>query len=192
MPGDITLLLERWQSGDLTALVQLTPLIYNDLRKLGQANLRRKAHSGILQPTALVHEAWVKLSSKQDVPLHCRGQFFALASRVMRDILVDHCRRQQAAKRGGRHIEIPLDDANPTQPPHVLEFLVLDDALTRLTNIKPRYSQVVEMRLLGGLTMQEVADVLHVSKATAEREWNFARLWLARELGGSPSVQSRG
>jgi len=167
---------------------ELIPLIYNELRKLGQANLRRKPQVSILQPTALVHEAWVKFSSKQEVPFHCRGEFFALASRVMRDILVDYCRRQGAAKRGGGNIEIPLDDASPAQPSQPFEFLVLNDALTRLTSIKPRYTQIIEMRFLGGLTMQEVADVLRVSKATAEREWNFARLWLARELGARTSA----
>lgn len=190
MPGDVTLLLERWHSGDPTALDELMPLIYNELRKLGQANLRRKSQAGVLQPTALVHEAWVKLSSKQEVPFRCRGEFFALASRVMRGILVDQCRRQRAAKRGGNKIEIPLDDVSPAQRPTVFEFLVLDDALTRLASIKPRYSEIIEMRFLGGLTMQEVANVLRVSKATAEREWNFARLWLARELGAPPSAKS--
>lgn len=192
MPGDITLLLERWQSGDPSALDELMPLIYSELRKLAQANVRRKAQAGIFQPTELVNEAWVKLSAKQRVPFHCRGEFFALASRIMRDMLVDRCRRQQAAKRGGNRIEIPLDDARPAQPPTVFEFLVLDDALTRLASIKPRYSQIIEMRFLGGLTMQEVADALRVSKTTAEREWNFARLWLARELGTRPSADARG
>ena len=191
MPGEITLLLERWQSGDLTALDELTPLIYDELRKLGQANLRRKAQAGLLQPTALVHEVWVKLATKQEIPFRCRGEFFALASRIMRDMLVDICRRRRAVKRGGSKIEIPLDDVSPAQPSTVFEFLVLDDALTRLGSIKPRYSQIIEMRFLGGLTMQEVADVLHVSKATAEREWNFARLWLSRELGPRPSPEAR-
>jgi RNA polymerase sigma factor (TIGR02999 family) len=190
--GNITLLLERWHSGDSSALDELIPLIYNELRKLAQANLRRKGQAGILEPTALVHEVWLKLSSKQQVPFHCRGEFFGLASRVMRDMLVDRCRRQRAAKRGGSTIEIPLDDANAAQPPVVFEFLVLDDALTRLASIKPRCSQIIEMRFFGGLTMQEVAEVLCVSKATAEREWNFARLWLARDLGTHPSAKSSG
>jgi RNA polymerase sigma factor (TIGR02999 family) len=183
MPGEITLLLDRWRNGDSTAVDQLVPILYDELRKLGRAHLRRHASPTILQPTALVHEAWLRLASKQDVPFHCRGEFFALASRVMRDILVDQCRRQHAAKRGGSRIEIPLDDLTAAQSPRVLEFLVLDDALTRLTAIKPRYTQIVEMRFLGGLSMQEIADVFRVSKTTVEREWSFARLWLARELG---------
>ena len=183
MPGEISQLLIRWQDGDLSALEELTPLIYDELRKLGRAHLGRRPEATLLQPTALVHEAWLRLASKQDAPLRCRSEFFALASRVMRDILVDHLRKQRAAKRGGSQIEISLEAVSAGEQSKVLDFLVLDDALTRLSDIKPRYTQVIEMRFLGGLSIQEIAEVLRVSRATVEREWNFARLWLIRELG---------
>lgn len=182
MPGEISELLVKWQGGDSSALETLTPFIYEELRKLGRSHLGRHPATPVLQPTALVHEAWIKLASKHDAPLRCRGQFFALASRMMRDILVDHVRRQRAAKRGGSQIAISLEEVSVGEQTRVLEFLVLDDALNRLTGINPRCVQIIEMRFFGGLSIQEVSDALHVSSATIDREWNFARLWLIREL----------
>ena len=186
MPRQISELIIRWHAGDPSALEELTPLIYEELRKLGRSHLRRHREATLLQPTALVHEAWLRLSSKRDVPFHCRAEFFALASRVMRDILVDHVRRRQTAKRGGDQIEVSLESITVGDKPRVLDFLLLDNALTRLTEIKPRCTQIIEMRFFGGLSVPEVAEVLRVSSATIEREWNFARLWLVRELGPRP------
>jgi RNA polymerase sigma-70 factor (ECF subfamily) len=182
VPGEVTQLLLRWSEGDESALAQLMPVVYGELRRLGRSAMRRAERESILQPTALVHEVWLRLAGKDRLSLHSRAQFYALAAKLMRDILVDQLRRRQAAKRGGSQIEVALEDANPSEQPEHVDFLVLDEALTRLGEIKPRYTQMVELRYLAGLTIDETAEVLKVSHATIEREWNFARAWLRREL----------
>lgn len=179
---DVSELLVRWQAGDNAALEQLMPLVYSELRTLGRAHLRRRPEQSILQPTILVHEAWLKLVRKQRVDLRCRTQFYSLAARIMRDVLVDYHRRRQASKRGGSRIEVAMEDANPGQATSPLDFLVLDDAIRRLGNIKARYTQIIELRFFGGLSIEEAAEAMQVSHATIEREWNFARSWLRREL----------
>ena len=158
------------------------PIVYGELRRLGRSALRRPDRESIPQPTALVHEVWLRLAGKERLSLQSRAQFYALAAKLMRDILVDHLRRRQAAKHGGSQIEVALEDANPSERPRHVDFLILDEAMTRLGEIKPRYTQVVELRYLAGLTIDETAAVLRVSHATIEREWNFARAWLRREL----------
>jgi RNA polymerase sigma factor (TIGR02999 family) len=158
------------------------PLVYSELRRLGRFAQRREGRESILQPTALVHEVWLRLAGKEQLSFESRGQFYALAAKMMRDILVDRLRRRQAAKRGGTQIEVPLDDANPSAQPRHVDFLILDEAMTRLGEIKRRYTQIAELRCLAGLTIEETAEVLKVSLATIEREWNFARAWLRREL----------
>jgi len=179
---DISRLLVRWSGGDEAALDELMPAVYAELRRLGRSALRREARESVLQPTALVHEAWIRLAGKDKLSLESRKQFYALAAKIMRDILVDHARRRQAAKRGGSQIEIPLEDANPSSGSQQVDFLILDEALTRLACLKPRYAQIAELRYLAGLTIEETAEVLSVSHATVEREWGFARAWLRREL----------
>jgi RNA polymerase sigma factor (TIGR02999 family) len=181
--GEVTELLRRWSSGDRSALEELTPIVYNELRRLGRSTLRRDGGESLLQPTALVHEVWLRLAGKEEQrPIESRGQFYLLAAKMMRDILVDRLRQRKAAKRGGSQIEVPLEDANPSDPPRSVDFLILDDAMTRLGEINPRYTQIAELRYLAGLTIDEAADVLKVSHATIEREWSFARAWLRREL----------
>ena len=182
VPGEVSHLLLRWGGGDESALAELMPLVYSELRRLGRSALRREGRESILQPTALVHEVWLRLAGKEQLSLESRGQFYALAAKMMRDILVDRLRRRQAAKRGGTQIEVPLEDANPAEQPRHVDFLILDQAMTRLGEIKPRYTQIAELRCLAGLTIEETAEVLKVSHATIEREWNFARAWLRREL----------
>lgn len=183
MSGDVTQLLIRWSGGDASALDELTPMVYNELRRLGRVYLQRRPEQGVLQPTVLVHEAWLKLAGKDRVSLSNRSQFYALAAKIMRDILVDHFRRQGAAKRGGSQVLLPLDESSTAAATNLHpDMLVLDDALNRLAEIKPRYSQLVELKFFGGLTIEESADVLSISHATVEREWNFARSWLRREL----------
>ncbi len=179
---EISQLLVRWSSGDQTALEDLIPAVYGELRRLSRFAMRHEGRESVLQPTALVHEAWIRMAGKDQLSLESRRQFYGLAAKVMRDILVDHSRRRQAAKRGGSQIEIPLEDAKLHQPPRLIDFLLLDDAMTRLGAIKPRYSQIVELRYMAGLTIDETAEVLSVSQATVEREWGFARAWLRREL----------
>lgn len=182
MMSDVTELLIQWQEGDRSALEQLIPLVYTELRALGRAHLRRHPGQSLLQPTALVHEAWLKLVRKHDLDIRSRAHFFGLAARVMRDLLADHCRKRYAGKRGGSQIHIALDDANAAQTSHDIDFLVLDDAIRRLGDIKSRYTLIVELRFFGGLSIEETAEALQTSHATIEREWSFARAWLRREL----------
>ena len=157
-------------------------MVYGELRLLGRSALRRQGREPILQPTALVHEAWLLMVGNQRLSLESRRQFYALAAKMMRDILVDHLRRRRAAKRGGSRIEVALDDASPAVQPHCVDFLILDEAITRLGEIGARYPRIVELRYMAGFTIEETAEVLNVSHATIEREWNFARAWLRREL----------
>ena len=182
MQADVSQLLVRWSGGDEAALTELIPFVYGELRRLGRSALRREGRESILQPTALVHEVWMRMAGARPLSVRSRSQFFALTAKIMRDILVDQLRRRQAAKRGGSMVEIALEDANPSEQPRHVDFLILDEALTRLGGIKPRYTQIAELRYMAGLTIDETAEVLNVSHATIEREWNFARAWLRREL----------
>jgi len=122
------------------------------------------------------------MAGGQQIEMRSRSQFYGLAAKIMRNILVDHMRRGRAAKRGGRRVEISLNEVIPAEPAHVVDFLILDEAITRLGGIRMRYKQIVELRYMAGLTIPETAEVLNVSQATIEREWNFARAWLRREL----------
>jgi len=182
--GEVSRLLRRWTGGDRSALADLMPLVYGELRRLGRAALPRQAPDALLQPTALVHEAWLRLAGNEHLSLATRHQFYGLAVKLMRDILVDHVRREQSLKRGGTRIRVDLgDDGPPAEPePRYGDFLALDEALRRLGAIKARYTAIVELRYLAGLTIDETADALKVSTATVEREWTFARAWLRREL----------
>ncbi len=181
MPDDISQLLVRWGRGDESALAELMPFVYSELRRLGRSALRGRQGETVLQPTALVHEAWLRLVGKQ-LSLESRAQFYALAAKLIRDILVDQSRRRRALKRGGSQIALSLSDADGSEQPRCLDFLIVDEALTHLAEIKPRYARIVELRCMTGLTIVETAAVLKISHATVEREWNFARLWLRREL----------
>ena len=182
MPPDISQLMLRWSGGDQAALEEIAPLVYEELRRLARSALRRNNRESILQPTALVHEAWIRMAGNQGLSVPNRGHFYALAAKVMRGILVDQTRRRQSAKRGGSRIEIPLDDAYIPDRRRLADFVIIDEALTRLGTIKQRYAQIVELRCLAGLTIEETAETLDVSHATIEREWTFARTWLDREL----------
>lgn len=182
MQADVSQLLVRWSSGDEAALQELIPMVYHELRRLGRSALRRGGDESLLQPTALVHEAWLRMAGHNHLSLGSRRQFYALAAKMMRDILVDHLRRRRAAKRGGSYVHVDLDEASAAAPSNGVDFLVLDDAMTRLGEIGPRYPRIAELRYMAGLTIEETADVLNVSRATIEREWNFARAWLQREL----------
>jgi RNA polymerase sigma-70 factor (ECF subfamily) len=183
MPGTegVSQLIVRWQNGESGALTDLMPLVYTELRKLGRAHLRRRPDGVLLQPTELVHEAWIKLARNQSHDVTSRSHFYALAARIMRDFLVDHFRAQRAAKRGGSQIRVDLDKAQPHSP-SAPDILVLDDSIRRLGAVKPRYAEIVELRFFGGLSIDETALALGVSSATIEREWNVARSWLKRDL----------
>jgi RNA polymerase sigma factor (TIGR02999 family) len=190
--GEVSRLLRRWTGGDQSALADLMPLVYGELRRLGRAALPRRPSASLLQPTALVHEAWLRLAGKEHFSLGTRHQFYGLAVKLMRDILVDHMRREQSLKRGGSRIRVDLGDDGPRAEPCYVDVLVLDQALRRLGAIKARYTQIVELRYLAGLTIDETAEALKVSTATVEREWTFARGWLRRELAPGRSTRRRG
>ena len=181
-PEQISQLLVRWSEGDRDALDELMPMVYDQLRALGRSCLAWQPQNGVLQPTVLVHEAWMRLVRQQSLSFSGRAQFFALAARIMRNILVDHFRQQQTSKRGGSQVEVPLDEAQRSGIQPQVDLLVLDEALNRLAAIKPRYAEIIELRFFGGLTNEESAEALRISHATIEREWNVARLWLQREL----------
>jgi RNA polymerase sigma-70 factor, ECF subfamily len=185
MAGQISILLAKWQQGENSAMEQLMPLVYDELRKIGRAYFKRHSQQAVLQPTALVNEAWVKLAAKQALPLPTRTHFFALAARIMRNVLTDHYRREHAGKRGGTRVSLSLEDATLAHKPEPFDWLVFDEVLYRLTQIKPRYTEIIELRFFGGLTIEETAETLRISHATVEREWNFARLWLRRELSSN-------
>ena len=179
---NVTELLVKWSGGDKAALDELIPLVYDELRKLAANYLRRNAEAQTLQATALVHEAYVRLADQKRTSMEHRAQFFGLAAKVMRDILVDHARKRLAAKRGGRQLRLSLTEAERFGRQPEVELLALDDALQELAATNPQHSRVVELRFFGGLTIEETAEVMSLSHATTERYWSFARAWLRREL----------
>jgi len=179
---NITGLLLKWGSGDKAALDELIPLVYDELRKLAASYLRNQVGGQSLQATALVHEAYVQLADQRAVSMQHRAQFFGLAAKVMRDILVDHARRRLAAKRGGDQLRLSLSQADRLGRKPEVDLLALDDALKVLAKTNSQHSRVIELRFFGGLTIAETAQVMNLSAATTERYWNFARAWLRREL----------
>ncbi len=179
---NVTELLLKWGSGDKSALDELIPLVYNELRRLAASHLRRKAGAHSLQATALVHEAYLRLADQDSISMEHRAQFFGLAAKVMRDILVDRARRRQAAKRGGEQLRLSLSQAERVGNKPELDLIELDDALKVLAETNPQHSRVIELRFFGGLTIEETARVMTLSHATTERYWSFARAWLRREL----------
>ncbi len=179
---NVTELLVKWSRGDKAALDELIPLVYDELRQLAASYLRRQAGPHTLQATALVHEAYVRLADRQNTSMQHRAQFFGLAAKVMRDILVDHARRRAATKRGGQQLRISLSQAERLGHKPEVDLVALDDALKDLAATNPQHSRVVELRFFGGLTNEEAAEVMSLSHATVERYWSFARAWLQREL----------
>jgi RNA polymerase sigma-70 factor (ECF subfamily) len=178
----VTALLVKWGSGDKTALDQLIPLVYDELRRLAASYLRRRSGSNTLQATALVHEAYVRLADQSSISMEHRAQFFGLAAKIMRDILVDHARRRLSAKRGGQQVHLSLTAAERFGSRPEVELIALDDALKQLAETNPQHSRIVELRFFGGLTIEETAQAMSLSQATTERYWSFARAWLRREL----------
>lgn len=184
-PEGVTQLLERWSQGDQDALEQLMPLVYDELHRLAGAYLRRERPDHTLQPTALVNEAYLRLIDQRRGRWQNRAQFFGIAAQLMRRVLLDHARAHHAAKRGGAQEELSLSHAEHFGKQPDIAFLSLHDALTRLGEIDPDQSQIVELRFFGGLTIAETAEVMGTSHATVEREWTMARAWLRRELSRS-------
>lgn len=179
---EVTQLLVQSSQGDRAAMDQLMPLVYDELRRLAHAYLRRERSDHTLQGTALVHEVYLRLIDQHSVKWQNRAHFFAMASQMIRRILVDHARGQKAAKRGSGAVKITLDDAVGLPGQRDLDLIALDDSLTSLAAIDPDQCRVVELRFFGGLSIEETAEVMNVSAATVNREWSAARAWLFREL----------
>ena len=183
--GEVTRILESWRRGPDEALERLLPIVYNELRALAASQLRRERPDHTLQPTALVHEAYLRLVQNDAGRVENRGHFFAAASQAMRRILVEHARRERAKKRIAPADRVPIDDESPVvDATPDLDILELHDALHRLAEIEPRYARVVEMRYFGGLTQAEIAVALDISESTVERDWRVARMWLRSKMGG--------
>ena len=178
----ITQLLLAWSDGDRAALDELTPLVYRELKKIAEAYLRRERSEHTLQPTALAHEAYLKLIDQQRVRWQNRAHFYGIAAQAMRRILVDHARARHAEKRGGEGVIVSLDEAVDVSDQQTGQLLALDEALRALAAFAPQKSRVVELRYFGGLTLEETAEVLGVSRATVIREWRLAKAWLYGEL----------
>ena len=179
---DVTRLLARWGQGDREALDQLTPLVYNELRRLAKAYLRRERPDHTLEGTALVHEAYLRLIDQRQVEWKSRNQFFGLAAELIRRILVDHARARVAAKRGGGNFKLSLDDAIAPPQEKDLDLVALDDALQALARADAQQSRIVELRYFGGLTIEETAEILDISPATIKRDWVMAKAFLKREM----------
>ena len=180
---DVTALLGAWNRGDRTALNQLLPLIYAELRQIAARQLRGERVDHTLQPTALVHEMYPRLVDQRQLDWHNRAHFFGVAAQVMRRILIDHARRHGASKRGNGVRCVSIDEATEAPAPNELPILALDHALERLEKVDRELARIVELRAFGGLTIEEAAHVLDVSPSTAKRDWRTARAWLTRELG---------
>ena len=181
-PESITRLLVRWGGGEQQALEALTPLVYQELRKLANRHLRRERQGHTLESTALVHEAYLRLIDQRSVDWQNRNQFFGLASELIRRILVDYARNRMAAKRGGPQVKLSLDEAMATPEERDLDLVALDDALKALADRDPQQSRIVELRYFGGLTIETTAEVLGISPATVKRDWVLAKAFLKREL----------
>jgi RNA polymerase sigma factor (TIGR02999 family) len=180
--GDITTLLARWRAGDTGALEELTPLVYAELRDLAEHYMRQEQGDHTLQPTALVHEAYLRLAGVRAPKFENRVHFYGAAAQVMRRILVDHARRRRATKRGSGAVVVALDDVDIAGITPDLDLVALDEALTNLAAVAPRAARVVELRYFGGLSVVESAEVLDVAPITVKRQWAFARAWLHRAL----------
>ena len=182
-PGQVTHLLQNWADGDAAAFDQLLPLVYGELRRLAASYLARERPGHTLQPTALVHEAYLRLVDQKQVDWRNRAQFIGLAAVMMRRILVTHARDRAANKRGGGAQKIPLSEVDEPGAAPDIDVVILHDALDRLQALDPRKSRIVELKFFGGLTRAEIAEVLGISVATVERDWTFARAWLYDAMG---------
>jgi RNA polymerase sigma factor (TIGR02999 family) len=188
---DVAHILERAQAGDAQAATDLLPLVYDELRRLAAAKMARERPGQTLQPTALVHEAWLQLGGNKQPNWQNRAHFFGAAAEAMRRILVDRARQKQALKRGGNLERVNVDDLELSSPMPDEELLALDEALGRLVTVDTRAAEMVKLCFFVGLTQEEAAKELGVSLATAERIWGFARAWLLREVRKQTTKTSR-
>ena len=184
VPANFTQLLAEWRSGNPQALDRLTPLVYDELRRLARGYMRAERGSHTLQATAVVHEAFMRLI-QANVTLQDRGHFFALASRLMRRVLVDHAKSRSRIKRNSGAPELPSDDTTETPPPTNFDVVALDDAIDGLQQMEPRLAKVIELHYFGGLTYDQIAVTMSTSPATVHRDIRLARAWLLNEIGGT-------
>jgi RNA polymerase sigma factor (TIGR02999 family) len=180
--SQITRILQDWNNGDEHAKEQLLPFVYDELKRQARILMSSERSNHTLQPTALVHEAFLKLGRQTGIEWKNRSHFFGIASRLMRQILIDHARLHATAKRGNRPIHFSLDDVNVPIVERADALIALDDALARLEKLDEQQAKVVEMRFFGGMTNSEIAESLDISERTVVRDWQAARLWLYREL----------
>jgi RNA polymerase sigma factor (TIGR02999 family) len=180
----ITLLLGDWGRGNEFALEQLMPLVYEELRQMARRYMRRQPSGHTFQTTELIHEAYLKIAKQDEQNWQNRAHFFGVAAQAMRHILVDYARSKQSQKRGGWQERVTLADNTAVSSNQSKEIVALDDALNNLAAMDQRKSRVVEMKFFGGLTIEEIAEVLKISPETVKRDWQFARTWLLRELAG--------
>lgn len=178
----VTELLVRWRSGDGDSLRALIPLVYDEMRRLARSYLRRERPDHTLQSTALVHEAYLRLTGNAAPEWQNRAHFFGIAANVMREILVEHARSRNTSKRGGEAVKLAIGEVNELVARPDLDILALDDALKDLAKIDAQQCRVVELRFFAGLSIEETAEVLGISISTVKRDWNTARIWLFREL----------
>ena len=180
--ADATQILKEWSEGDKDAPARLMPLIYEELRRRAAEYLRHERPDHTLQATALVHETYLKLIDQNQVDWKTRAHFCGVAAQLMRRVLLEHARAHNAEKRGGKMEKLYLDETRELAQERAPDLIALDDALKSFAGTFPRESDVVEMKFFGGLETKEIAEVLHVSTKTVLRDWNFAKLWLCREL----------
>jgi RNA polymerase sigma factor (TIGR02999 family) len=184
--GDVTNLLVRWSQGDHSALKQLTPIIYDDLLRLARSRLRREYGDYTLEPTGLVHEAYLRLADQTRVHAENRMHFYAIAANTMRRVLIEHARKRKAQKRGGG-VRITLQPDMSVAEERAPDFLALDESLRRLAEIDERKSQAIELKFFGGLTVEEISLILRVSVATVGRELRLAQAWIRRDMSCHPN-----
>ena len=185
---DVTELLHAWGDGDLDARERVVALVYEELRRRAAAHLRHERQGHTLQPTALVHEAYLRLVDQRRAVWQNRAQFLAVASQMMRRILIDRARARKRAKRLGERRQVSLDHVDLASLPLEIDVLDLDRALTKLESFDPRKSRIAELRFFGGLSLAETGHVLDLSLATVERDWQGARAWLFKTLSAQPRV----
>lgn len=181
-PNQVTQFLQEWSEGDESALGRLMPLVHDELHRLAHQYMRRENAGHVLQTSALINEAYLRLVDQPQIRWQDRAHFFGIAARLMRHILVDEARRRNAVKRGGSFIQVPLDEANSVVQEQAANVAALDDALQKLETIDERQGKIVELRFFGGLSIEETAQVLNVSPGTVMRDWTFARAWLRNEM----------
>jgi len=187
--GDVTLLLGQLRAGKQDVAGQLVPLIYEELRRIAGAQMRRERPGHTLQATAVVHEAYMRLAGEQDVPWQNRAHFFAIAAKTMRQVLLDYARQRHAGKRGGEGVQkVEIDVELLIGANRIEDIVALDEVVTRLSKLDPQQGRIVELRFFAGLNVEETAEVMGISDTTVKREWRSAKAWLHRELATAKSA----